>query len=357
MKASPWSGQPGRPVSSCGESLPLTLRVSSLGGPRWTVWLAVLIVTWLPHGGRADVRVDKLRSLQSAIRSTLEAEPVPSPASLQRLRGLVDEILARSEEEGVRRTLRHVKVELQPKGAPRATRAGLQRAIDSLETLIRIRVVAVGPPPRDAAKVLNEVLSRKEFQWNYNWQRILMDLSLRILYWIMEHLGLGRLSERAVWIVGWSLLILLSGLFLVLVFRVVQQYLRSRDIVPDTGMEDGGIERVGPESPGALVRRAQELMEAGDYRQALRLYYRAILGSLDRAGVVQYAPHRTGREYLRVISAAGDPIASPFARATHLFERHWYGGVPVTVEACGQLSDMLRQVQTAMKARPPVTES
>lgn len=74
-----------------------------------------------------------------------------------------------------------------------------------------------------------------------------------------------------------------------------------------------------------LARQAGEAAAEGQFRQAVRLLYLALLARLDRAGRIHYLPWRTNWEYLGVLRAANPPLADAFAPFTWFFERKWYG--------------------------------
>ena len=72
----------------------------------------------------------------------------------------------------------------------------------------------------------------------------------------------------------------------------------------------------------------------GDWRAAVRLRYLVLLQALAAAGAIAWARDKTNRTYaaeLRAWDAAhsgdGAALAPPFAEATRLFERVWYGGL------------------------------
>jgi hypothetical protein len=71
---------------------------------------------------------------------------------------------------------------------------------------------------------------------------------------------------------------------------------------------------------------AASLERAGDWRGALRCRYRGLIARLGTAGVVDEIPGRTAGEYRRDVGSARPTAAAPFAQATDLFERAWYGG-------------------------------
>jgi hypothetical protein len=67
---------------------------------------------------------------------------------------------------------------------------------------------------------------------------------------------------------------------------------------------------------------------AGEWREALRCRYRALVGDLARRGLLDEIPGRTTGEERAQLSATSPPAAPTFSEATDLFDRVWYGDEP-----------------------------
>ncbi|QBI21198.1 DUF4129 domain-containing protein [Egibacter rhizosphaerae] len=67
----------------------------------------------------------------------------------------------------------------------------------------------------------------------------------------------------------------------------------------------------------------------GEWRDALRCHYRALLAELVAAERVEEVPGRTPREYLAAVSEDAPAFTSPLEAATDAFEAAWYGHQPV----------------------------
>lgn len=93
-----------------------------------------------------------------------------------------------------------------------------------------------------------------------------------------------------------------------------------------------------------------------DYRAALRLRYLLLLQTLAAAGAIVWARDKTNRTYATELRAwdaeGGGPLAPPFARATRLFERVWYGGLDVTEARFVQLDADADAVERALAPVP-----
>ena len=81
--------------------------------------------------------------------------------------------------------------------------------------------------------------------------------------------------------------------------------------------------------PAAAWRaEAEDHERAGEWRHALRCRYRALVADLAGRGVLDEIPGRTAGEYRSELAVAVPAAGPPFAGATELFERAWYGGRP-----------------------------
>ncbi len=140
----------------------------------------------------------------------------------------------------------------------------------------------------------------------------------------MVGLGLGILC----WLV-------LGGLAVAALVLALVLYLRNRDTgetnqAPTTEALPSP-DAAGPEldevSPTELWRRAERLAGQGDYLQAVRYLYLAVLTHLHRADLIRYEKTRTNGEYLRQLGSGEEHggLVKPFRRLTRLFEQKWYG--------------------------------
>src|SRR5262249_8604036 len=78
----------------------------------------------------------------------------------------------------------------------------------------------------------------------------------------------------------------------------------------------------------ALWRRAEELAARGDYLEARRALYTAVLAPVHQRRWVRYEPTRTNGEYVEEVRRAAEvspELNEPFARLTNPFEWKWYG--------------------------------
>ena len=70
----------------------------------------------------------------------------------------------------------------------------------------------------------------------------------------------------------------------------------------------------------------------GQWRDAVRCRYRAVLAGLAAAGLIEEVPGRTSGEYLAAVTADVPAAAGAFLAVTRRFEAAWYGHAPTTAQ-------------------------
>jgi hypothetical protein len=78
----------------------------------------------------------------------------------------------------------------------------------------------------------------------------------------------------------------------------------------------------------SLWRQAEALAAKGEFLEALRVLYSAVLALLHRKHLVRYETTRTNGEYVDQVRRATEApagVRAPFERLTMLFEVKWYG--------------------------------
>jgi hypothetical protein len=129
---------------------------------------------------------------------------------------------------------------------------------------------------------------------------------------------------------------LVGGLLLALVAAAVVLALRNRAPMPappkapteGTSPPRRDLQRPDETPAAALWRRAEELAAKGDYLEALRTLYGAVLALLHHRHFIRYETTRTNGEYVEQVGRAAEAppgLRSPFERLTTLFEWKWYG--------------------------------
>ncbi len=88
----------------------------------------------------------------------------------------------------------------------------------------------------------------------------------------------------------------------------------------------------------SFIRQAEE---TGQYAQALRLQYLALLQHLAEAGLIRWKKGKTNHDYERELLAAG--LAGTFRELTAIFERIWYGEAILRADSYRRLAPRFRE--------------
>jgi hypothetical protein len=150
----------------------------------------------------------------------------------------------------------------------------------------------------------------------------------RVLEWIVEQLdkisipGLGAGAGGGSQVIVWIFVAALVGLAIFLVSRMRLSG-RPRRGDPDF-IVDGEVAR----SEHEWLSEAERFEADGQWKQALRCRFRALVSALIERGVVRDIPGRTTGEYRVEVTRNAPAVAGSFAGAAELFERAWYGDEP-----------------------------
>lgn len=206
------------------------------------------------------------------------------------------------------------------------------------------------PPPEAGAdeirRAADEILSRSEFQEPPR------SLYQQALDWIGDRIAeaIGALaSGGAGALVAWAVLVAVVALVAYLVVRTVQGDRRRRPAAGDAGFTVDTDDRRPAE---AWAAEAERFEGEGRWRDAIRCRYRAIVAGLARSGVVDEVPGRTAGEYRVLVDHDRPAIAEPFAGATDLFERAWYGE-EAGPEGSRSIRDLAARVEAGAGAAGP----
>lgn len=182
----------------------------------------------------------------------------------------------------------------------------------------RLRLPAPERSPEEARKAAEEILAGSEFQASEK------PLVQRAMAWVqrqltrlLNNLFSGGGGAAATWLIVAAVV----GALVFLVRRLV------RNVQPDPGvrMATSTAARRSPDEwrADALAHEA-----AGDWKEALRCRFRALVGDLVDRSALADVPGRTAGEYRTELGEANPAAAAPFAEATDLFERAWYADEP-----------------------------
>jgi hypothetical protein len=138
--------------------------------------------------------------------------------------------------------------------------------------------------------------------------------------------------------IGGMFWLVMLGLVTACVVVAVVMYLRQRGEAPrvrpprHTGQTTPSLESIltqpREQTARALWQKADELASAGQFLEAVRHLYLAVLALLHRANLIRYERTRTNGEYVRQVRLAAEAPASlhtPFRQLTGLFDDKWYG--------------------------------
>ncbi|HUP85139.1 MAG TPA: DUF4129 domain-containing protein [Acidimicrobiales bacterium] len=201
------------------------------------------------------------------------------------------------------------------------------------------------PPPTPTGEEIRrgaeEILRRPEFQEPARslYQRALDKLG-ELLGDVISAIVDGTSGAVAAWV----LLAVVVGVLGYLVSRGVQADRRRR--VPGDGAvvayhADEELGRTFAEWDAEAIR----LEASGNWRDAIRCRYRALVVALAGAGVVDEVPGRTAGEYRALVGAARPAVGEPFAGATELFEHAWYGNEATGPDEASAFRGLSEQVR------------
>lgn len=119
-------------------------------------------------------------------------------------------------------------------------------------------------------------------------------------------------------IVAIGLILFILGLICYFIFR---NFKKSRRVMMD---EDAEILNT-IHDPDIIISRVQQYIEAGDYSQALRFLYIAMLISFNKLNIIRINKAKTNKQYLLEIESNKPQVYSIVVNFTNDFNRYWYG--------------------------------
>jgi hypothetical protein len=191
-------------------------------------------------------------------------------------------------------------------------------------------------PPGQVSRTIDRVLARPEYQ--HPGPSLLERIQRDVLDWV------ARVLSRVVGagLGAWIALAVILALVALVVWRVAGGVTRD----PGQGVAVSA-RRLRPAADWRAEAEAHE--RAGEWRQAVRARYRALVADLAGRGLLQEIPGRTAGEYRAELGDAL-PAASPqFAGATELFEGAWYGRRPTAAADAAHLRELSDQVLAAAR--------
>lgn len=152
--------------------------------------------------------------------------------------------------------------------------------------------------------------------------------------------------------IGWKVLFGLVAAVLVyaLARTIVNWKARSRaapvvQVKPVEMSLESLLTQADPEMAHGLWQKADELAGRGQFLEATRSLYLAVLAFLHQAGLIRYEAARTNYEYIAQLRPR-DTVQRLFVRLTGTFEVKWYGERacrPDDFHACRQLAEQIQR--------------
>lgn len=136
---------------------------------------------------------------------------------------------------------------------------------------------------------------------------------------------------------GWVCLLVLAGGVAYLVYRVGRTVQRSPEHTPEVTIE---VHR----SPTEWRTEAAAFEAKGQWKEALRCRYRAMVADLVDSGIVPDIPGRTVGEHRFDVSVSVPDASAEFHGAAELFEKAWYGDLPTGESENQQFRELSERV-------------
>ena len=236
----------------------------------------------------------------------------------------------------------------RPQAAEAATRAAT-----AAETARPAEPVPTRPAAPMLRSMLASILAKPEYApAEATWLQKVEDFLRRIAMWVIQHLqgssAFGRLWDTnpiLYWMIVASLLIVLAAILyhLYLGIRHVFGPRRAKS------RKSGELPPAVTTSPRTLRDMAEEAARKGDFEQALRYLYMALLRHFDRTGVLHYQRARTNLEYVDALRGKTDIVAD-FQPLTLVVDRVIYGRVPADAAAYQTCTGLVDRLWDLVKA-------
>ena len=187
--------------------------------------------------------------------------------------------------------------------------------------------------PEEIRRAAREIVSRPEFRRTPRSPvQVVLDWIGRQLDSLFNHVQGGN---------GDVLGFVIAGLAVAVIVVLLVRFARSLQRDPGTAVPlDADVGR--PATDWKAEADAHEA--AGEWREALRCRYRAMVADLAARGVVDEVPGRTAGEYRTAVTRSTPAAAPDFSGATELFERAWYGAKPTGPDDSARFRELSERV-------------
>ena len=158
---------------------------------------------------------------------------------------------------------------------------------------------------------------------------------------------LGPLLVRLVWLL---LAILVIWFAYQVIYPYWQQWVRKSK-QPKSEL----VEPVQVYTVAELLTKSQQFQQDGDYTQASRWLYLAMLQRLNDANLIPHQFSRTDREYINVLSAI--PIVNVGEILVSIHEQLHFGNRQIAIEDFDRCQQAYRQIENQLKVEIPAAQS
>jgi hypothetical protein len=121
--------------------------------------------------------------------------------------------------------------------------------------------------------------------------------------------------------IAYAVIIAIVVVLLWIIVKNTSASIRLKRTVTESDVTAAPIENIEELDLAALIRQARE---RGNFRDAIRLYYLALLKNLHAAHLIAWKKDKTNREYLAELFTA-NRYFDEMRRLTLLYEQVWYG--------------------------------
>jgi len=216
-----------------------------------------------------------------------------------------------------------------PAGAAPSTKQAAP--VPAVRQVVRVENPLTPASPKVRKEKLKKVLARKEFG------KESASVLGKMLTWLGKQLEklLGRLFGK----IGLGLIsvskdfsfivtIVITALFLLLLAYIIAKISKLRRAAYAPVLADEGVYS-GPSSPQKALEEAAKNASEGDFRNALRLVYLAVLLRLDERELIEFNRTGTNWEYLSTLRKHRK-VHDTLKPVTMVFDCKWYGHEPAS---------------------------
>jgi hypothetical protein len=225
---------------------------------------------------------------------------------------------------------------------------GIRTAAGIVGSLAEAVGAPAPPPPASVRATLKRVLARREFQpqWWESYAKTINQWIADVLLWLLSRIHIPNLDiSGRVWrAVGFGLLVAIGAVIVYLIAALVTRALPRSRPAPDLPAARPLVIR--PYS--AWLAEAEQRLQAGDYRGAVRAIHMAALMKLDDAGLVRYDNALTDGRFVRALQSKGQrDAAGALANLNRVFALVWYGRRAAGAEEYSTARTLLTELEGA----------